>query len=90
MVSAQMWACTHFDRHKVDECNRNGTADEWGLLLPAVLASASMRAAQGWLGYCPPAIQFEASHLLEALDAGEAACTAARYLKCGPSPCRHS
>ena len=49
---------------------REGSAAEWALLLPAVLASASMRAAQGWLGYCPPTVRLEAGQLLDALDAG--------------------
>lgn len=50
---------------------RRGTAAEWRLLLPALLASCSVAAAQGWLGYTPPVIQREAAILLDRLRTGQ-------------------
>ena len=52
-----------------------GTAAEWKLLIPALLASCSLRAAQAWLGYIPPPLQDQASMLILQLDEGKLSCT---------------
>ena len=44
---------------------------EWKLLLPALLASCSVTAAQGWLGYTSPDIRQEAGELIARLEAGQ-------------------
>lgn len=53
------------------DASRCGTEDEWKLLLPALLATCSMKAARGWLGYVPPEIEAEATALISSLKTGQ-------------------
>ncbi len=61
-----------------DLCCSQGTAEEWNLLIPALLASCSLRAAQAWLGYTPSPIHDQARLLISRLDQGRHLSKAAR------------
>lgn len=43
---------------------------EWQLLVPALLASCSLAAAQAWLGYVPAQLQQEAAQVIGQLSTG--------------------
>lgn len=58
------------------ESAAEATAEEWRALVGALLASCSVAAARGWLGYTPAELQAQAAALIRDCQSGAQSMTA--------------